>query len=558
MKKPISEQDKAERIIQKNSSLEAERSNYDSLCDQLAKLIQPRKDQILTTRDDDTTDLELGLFNETAIHANQVLAGGQMDYLFSGRWFAYDAPPELQADDAKQWYQRCTEITMRELGRSNFFLMMHEAMLDRGGFGTAAILLDEGTKNLLAFHKFDIGTFSIAEDYEGNVDTIYRKFKLTARQAEQQFDEDKLGKGIRDALKDPKSADKKFTFIHAIYPRKSGDYDDKKQDKENMPIASCYVCVEDKKLVKESGYPEIPFQVSRYLKWGASVYGYCPGAQALGTIRQVNFMEKMWDAMTEIKAFPRVLIPENLVGDVDLRSSGVTVFDPNNPNAMPKEWGTAGDDRALQLRVDSKNEAINRAFHVDLFQILQQIERQMTAYEAQQRIAEKVTAFSPTFYRLQVEVVNPLLSRTFAILFRAGKFPPPPESVMVPSPDGKSASLALPEVTLTSKLALAIKSAENNAFVQAFTVISPIAQVQPDVLDNWDLDKASRGIGSNFGVPVDWQRPEVDRDEMRAARAKAAAAAAQVELAQGGAKAAKDFSQASPEVRQGLAQSMGG
>lgn len=547
-----SQQDKAKELISRYDRLKADRGTWDTLWQDIANYVQPRKSQITTKKTEGVDGFTDDLFNLTAIRSNQILAGGQMDYLFSGKWFSYDPPAELEADDdAKHWFQACTEVTMRELARSNWNLEIHEMLLDRGCFGTAALLLEEGIKNRLAFHKFDVGTFVIEEDHEGQVDTLLREFKLTARQAVQKFGRDALGPIVGKAADDQRKIDQKFEFIHAIYPRQQGEYDPKKIDGVNKPIASCYVSKDDKMLVKESGYDEMSIAVSRFLKWGDQPYGYSPSIEALPTVRQVNFIEKNMDALAEIKAFPRVLVPDSMEGDLDLRAGGATTFDPNNPNAMPREWGASGEYNIGKERIEMKDKAIREAYHVDLFQMLQQIERQMTAFEVQQRLAEKVTAFSPTFYRLQTEVTNPLLLRTFAMLFRLGRFPSPPQSVMVETQPGM-VGLAMPEVTLTSKLAMAIKAAENNAFVQMIGILSPLAQMDPTILDNYDLDKATRGIGRNLAVPTNWERSIEEVGELRQGRAQAAQQQQAIEQAQSAAKIAKDASAASPEVRKAV------
>jgi hypothetical protein len=544
--------ERAEQLITRNDGLKSDRGTWDTLWQDIADYVQPRKSEITDRKTHDVIGFTDKLFNLTAIRSNQVLASGQMDYLFSGRWFSYDPPPEVKDEAARTWYQACTEVTMRELSRSNWNLEVHEMLLDRGGFGTAAILCEEGTRRFLNFVKFDVGTFSVCEDHEGIADTLIREFEMTARQAKQKFGEDALGPILRKACEDPKKCDQKFKFIHGIYPREEGEYDPKKVDGPNKPIASCYVSIDDRCVVKEDGYFEQPHAVSRFLKWGSAPYGYSPSIEALPTVKQVNFIEKNMDALAEIKAFPRILIPDGMEGDIDLAAGGATIFDPNAPGgAMPKEWGTAGEYNIGKERIEMKDKAIREAYHVDLFQMLQQIEREMTAFEVQQRLAEKVTAFSPTFYRLQVEVTNPILVRVFNLLFRAGKFPEPPPSVFVDAGEGMAA-VAVPEVTLTSKLAMAIKAAENQAFGQLIAILSPIAAVNQDVLDNWDMDKAGRGIGRNLGVPTDWERSEDDVAAIREGRAKAQEQANAIALAQGGAKAAKDASAASPEVRQAM------
>lgn len=541
-------------IIQRYDRLKADRGTWDTLWQQIADYIQPRKSAINTRKTEGVDGYTDNLFNLTAVRANQILASGQMDYLFSGNWFSYSPPSEITDDDAKTYYQTCTETAKRELLRSNWNLEVHEMLLDRGCFGTAALLLEEGKRGGLVFHKFDVGTFAIVEDHEGRVDTLIREFELTARQAKQKFGADNLGPILTKAVSDPKKCDMKFKFLHSVHPREDEDRDPSKMDPENKPIASCYVSVDDKCMVLETGYDEDPLAVSRFLKWGQQPYGYSPSIEALPTIRQVNFIEMNMDALAEIAAFPRILVPDSMEGDIDLASGGATTFDPNNPNAMPKEWGTNGRYDIGKDRVEMKDKAINDAFHVEFFQMLQNIERQMTAYEVAQRLAEKVTAFSPTFYRLQTEVTNPLLLRVFNMLHRAGKFPEPPESVLRPrSQKPGDVALVLPEVTLTSKLALAIKAAENQSLGQVMTILAGLAQISPGAAEqaaqNYDFDVIARESGRNAGLPASWIMTEEKRDAIRQAQAQAAQEAQAAAAAPGMAKAAKDISDSSPKIQ---------
>ena len=558
----------AEDIISRNDSLKSKRSAWDTLWQSLADYVMPRKSQITTKKTEAVEGYTDELYDTTVIRANMTLAAGQLNYLTpsNDNWFSFDAPEELKkrgGDIAEKWFGECTEIARRELARSNFYLEIHEMYLDRGGFGTSHLHCEEGKKSLLNFTNAEVGTYSVDENDEGIVDTVFREFTLTARQAVQKFGLENVGKKIRKCYEDEQSKrmDQEFTFIHAVYPRAEDDRIPGRRDGANKPVASIYVCVEDRYVVRNSGYDEMPSQVSRYLKWGKSCYGYCPAIDALPTVKQVNFIEKMMDALAETAAFPRVLIPESLDGEVDMRAAGITVFDPNAPAAaMPKEWATAGRYDIGKERVETKQRAIEQAFHVDLFRMFAELQKQMTAYEAMQRVAEKLVQFSPTFARMQTEVFNGLLQRVFNILWRAGRFPEAPPEVFVPTENG--VALAAPEVLYTSRVALAIKALENRAFIEFMQIIGPVVQLRPDVMDNFDLDIAARLLAKNLSLPTKILRDEQDRDGDREARAKAAQANAAIGQVQGMAKAAKDASGADPaklgDFVQGLAGQVGG
>ena len=516
----------ADKVIQRHAELVHQRASWESLWEDIAKYVMPRKAGMFTQNTSPTTDDESQLFDATAVRANMILANGQLSWMtpLESRWFSLEPPKSMESEDeVEQWFKRCTEVMQAELSRSNFYTEIHELYLDRGCFGTAAILVEGGKNNSLNFTKLDMGSFAISEDDEGYVDTLSREYEITARQAALKFGIEALTEAMRKDLEKPNS-NKKFTCIHLISPRGPGEIEDGKRDGANKPYASVYVEKATKHVFLKSGFDEQPFFVTRYLKWkNSECYGYSPSWTALPECKQLNFLEKQLDSLAEIHAFPRILIPAGFDGDIDLRAGGVTYFDPNNPQATPKEWGTGGRYDIGVERAEGKRKAINEAFHVDLFQMFAQLQKQMTAREVAERASEKLIQFSPTFARLTTELFNPLLRRVFAILARAGKFPPPPEAFqmtgMVPDP----------EVSYNSRIALAIKSLENAAFIRTSEMLLPFANLRPEMLDNFDFDEITRDMARNDGLPARWLMDEEMVAQTRAQRAQAAQAQAQAE-----------------------------
>jgi hypothetical protein len=254
--------------------------------------------------------------------------------------------------------------------------------------------------------------------------------------------------------------------------------------------------------------------------------------------RQLNFLTKQLDALAEVTAFPRILVPSSMVDEVDMRAGGLSIFNENMPNAVPKEWLTGGRYDIGLDREKRKQAAIERAFHVDLFQMFANLDKQMTAREVAERSAEKLVQFTPAFARKTTELVTPLLRRCFGILLRMGAFPPPPQEAFDQTAEG----MALPEpnVSYNSRVALAIKAMQNTAFYRTMESVMPLTEVQPDILDNFDLDEAARMVSRNDGLPDEIIRPIESRDEIRSARAEAQAKAAQQQEALAMSQAAKN------------------
>ena len=544
----------ADETIQLEAQMASKRATWDTLWQDISELVMPSKSDIIEEKTPDISGWTRGIHDITAIQANQKLAAGSFDFLVSGKWFTY-APPEEHKEaigkDGGKWYRECGEITLRELNKSNWALEIHEVFLDRGGFGTAALLTEENkAKTGLRFTTQPLGCYSIDEDDEKMVDTFIKTLKMTARNMVKKYGETNVGKTVREAFaKGPKGWDKEFPVIHRISPREDVRAGPKRPDQK--PWASIHIDKENKKILLNSGFDEQAISVTRFLRWGKHPYGFCPSIMAMPITRSVNLLEKYMDALAEMAAFPRILIPSNLEGNVDLRSSGVTIFDPNNPAGMPKEWATEGRYDIGKDRAEVMREFINDAYHVELFQALADRSKQMTATEVLELKEEKLVNFSPTFARLQQEIFNPVLSRVFNILFRQGKFPPAPESVMAQTQGGESGIL-LPEVALTSKLALAMKALENKNFLEFLQMGEMLFALQPEAAD-WIHQDSILKLAENAGVAEGFINDQETVDEIREGRAKQEQAAAALNAAQQGAQTAKDMSQADPAMQEAVA-----
>jgi hypothetical protein len=528
MMKTMNDGELAQRIMARHTAMCTVRDVWATFWQDIANYVMPRKSEILSKTESPGTQKQNQLFDTTAIRANQVLANGMLAWMTPGdsRWFSYEVPGALKdSDDSKQWFAMCSEIVQFELSRSNFYSEIHEGYLNEGAFGTNVLFAEEGRRTTLNFTNFDIGTYAIAEDDEGLADYCDRSFKMSAAQLASKFGAEALSERSRRAAEDEKRKDEKLEVLHCIYRRGPGEYDATRNDGPNKPWASVYLEKGERHVLSVGGFQEQPFFCSRFLKWGDHPYGWSPSWMALPEARQLNFLEKSQDALAERKAFPPVLLPIDFEGSVDLRAAGVTYFD--HSKGTPTEWATSGDYNVGRDRAEWKRQAINSAFHVDMFQMFAQLEQRMTAREVAERTTEKLVQFSPTFARKMTELYNPLLQRVWGICIRAGLFPPPPEDLVQEGPEGLF--LPEPQITYSSRIALAIKGLENVAFYRMMEGLTPVLSVQPDVIDNFDLDEIARDTSRNDGLPARWMRPVKEVEALRQQRADAQAQAAEMQ-----------------------------
>lgn len=539
----------AEEVLKRHGALVAKRAVWEAYWQEIAEFVRPIRAQVTERSSSPSTEDYAELFDTTARQANITLAAGQFASVtpLSEKWFMFSPPRALAENDrVRSWYNTITDISHEVLAHSNFYDQIHELYLDRGAFGTAAIYIEEGDRAPVFFRNCPIGSFTLSEDNEGYVDTCFREFRMSARAAAQEYGEEALSERTRKLLGDSAKQDEEICLIHAVYPRR--ERDPQKRDAINKPYASITVEKDARKVLRHSGYDEMPFAATRYHKWGDSPYGWGPGWVSLPETRQLNFLEKNMDALAEIAAFPRILLPDTQEGEVDLRAAGVSYFDANNPNAVPREWGTQGRYDVGRDRAEMRRRAINEIFYVDLFRLFANIDKQMTAREVAERSSEKLSQFAPIFARMTTELFTPLLGRVYAILIRGGFFPPPPEELLVA--DGEELFLPDPALSYTSRMAMAIKALQNVAWSRALETAMPLMRVDPTVMDNFNLEAIIRDTARNDGLPERWIRPEEEVAQIRQQRAQAQQQAQAVDAAQKGADALNKFGQVPEDLRE--------
>lgn len=227
-------------------------------------------------------------------------------------------------------------------------------------------------------------------------------------------------------------------------------------------------------------------------------------------------------------AFPRILELANQAGEVDLRAGGRTLINPESASlGFPREWATQGRYDVGMDRLRQKQESIRRAFFVPMLELWSEQKQQMTASEIYARENERVMLFSPSF-TLFTSDFRPLMERVFALLFRLGRFPQPPATVLQANRRGE-AEIELPQVVYQGRVAMVMRRLQAEGIARTLQRLQTMGGLDAAVLDHVDMDRAFRLAARLDGVPEDLLRPEVGVKRLR--RRREAAAAAQTEPA---------------------------
>lgn len=467
------------------------------------------------------------LGDTTAVEACQKLASGHMSYMTPSHelWFKWSSPDPQAGDEAESWYNQCSETANRELALSNFYTELHECFLDRVGLGTGSLFCGATRGGRLLFRHIPCGQFVCAENDEGVIDTYMREFCFTPHQAASQFGLKALGKRAQELIR--KGGDIHspcLRFLHVVRPREKRNR--RRPTAKDMAYESLYLSLDDNIIVEESGYREMPYMVTRFLKWGNGPYGLAPARLVYPDIRQVQFLNRILDMLGEVAAFPRILELANQVGEVDLRAGGRTLINPESASlGFPREWATQGRYDIGMDRLKQKQDAINRAFFVPMLELWEGHKQQMTAAEIYARENERVMLFSPSF-TLFASDFRMLMERVFALLFRLGRFPKPPATAVSVDRRGEPA-VKEPHVVYQGRIASVMRRISSESIERTLLRLQSMVQADPGIVDHIDLDATFRTAARIDSFPEKLLRPEHAVKRLRRRREQEAASAAQ-------------------------------
>ena len=525
-------------IKKRMSAMEGERQTWEDHWQTILDYVMPRKADITFIRSQGESRTEV-LFDSTAITANNLLAASLHGTLTSPslQWFHLKLREDaLNRDrDVQLWLEDSAQKMYDLFNETNFNTEVHELYLDLCSIGTGAIFVEEGKKGFdidaIHFNTLHISEFYIRESINGKVDTLYRRYKLTARQAIQEFGEDNLGEKLLEAVE--KKPDKEFFFIHAVEPTE--DYERGTGEKTTkLPFHSCHVCEDDQMVVRTGGYNEFPYLVPRWSKATGEVFGRSPSYNALPDIKTLNkAVEIGLKAWAKAIDPPLLVTDDGVIGRVRVTPGGLTVV-RSDGSVKPLQIGTnwqITDMKENQLRT-----AIRQAYYSDQLQLQQG--PQMTATEVQVRYELMQRLLGPTLGRFQSEFLNPLIERVFGIMLRNNAFLPAPEII-----EGSKV-----DVEYVGPLARSQRMEESVAIDRLYQLAMQVGQIDPTIMDNINHDEAVRMRSKLLGVPKTIMRGVDEVGEIRQQRIMQQQAQQQMQMQQQQAEMALTQSQAMKEM----------
>lgn len=523
----------AQKYIDKFAKLRSSRDNWDNWCQEVADMTLPKRD--FTTQRSPNERRNSRIYDSTGVYATTMLASGLHGNLTppTGKWF-YFAPPKDAEDYEREWLDMAADKLLLTFASpsSLFSSQSFECYLDLVAFGQA-VMMPMIVDGRIVYRSRPLNACWVKENDAGIIDTLYYKASLSAIEIIRAFGEANVHERVMDAYR--KGDDTKFEVLHVVEPRDE-NYG-RGAVAQAKPYKSCYIDVNNKHLMKESGYDSFPYLVPRFSKRSGETYGYGPGHDALPEVKTANsFSEVMFRAAAK-NVDPPVLSPiEGLVLPMRLDPNGINYYDPTV--GVPQFWSSNFNPNYLASLLKDKQDLIKRMYYIDWMSMPDR--NNMTATEVIQRSQESMRMMGPSLARLEAEFLTPLISRSMELMIDNGMLPPPPASLQ-----GKDVT-----IEYMSPLAQAQRTANANQVLSGLSVALQIAQFDPSVVQNVDGNTIFRDqVLTNFGWPVGYLRSEDEVAEMQQAQAEQQQSMAMAEQAETYSKAMKNGASAAESIQ---------
>lgn len=538
----------ARQVARRLSGLERERKKgWESHWRDLAANFMPRRARFLDAGDaTNDGDVKNHLQDDVGILALRTLASGMQSGLTSPArpWFSLSLQHEALTQNraVREWLHQCYAVMTNVFARSNFYDQIHMLYRELGTFGTGVMLVEEDIRSGIRCRTLTIGEFCLDVDAASRVDTLYRRVRMTPRQIVEAWPDTAPARVHDQARQD---AVEWLDVIHAIEPnphRQPG-----RLAAAERPWRSVYLLAGGNEVLEISGFYEFPALCPRWDTTAADVYGTSPAMDALGDCRMLQKITEDGRIALEKEVNPPLLVAEgNGIDGLDVSPGALNYTSSlaQGQSVVTSLYQVRSNLAGLENTRAQLKQQIRELFFNDLFMMLSQVNRQMTATEVAERNAEKMLMLGPVLDRLRSELFQPLIERVFGVLCRAGLMPPPPVDA-APELAGQEI-----RVEFISILAQAQKQAGIAAINQTVGFVGQLAQLMqnPAVLDKINADEAVDEVAQMQGVPPRLIRSDEEVEQLRAERAQQAQQMQQMQMMQQGlnmaaqgARAVKDM-----------------
>jgi hypothetical protein len=323
---------------------------------------------------------------------------------------------------------------------SNFYNSVATVYFDLVVFGTSVMLIYEDFENVIHCYNPCFGEYYLDNDGKFRPCIFYREFTLTIAQVVAQFGRENCSTNVQKLYDEGKAGlTREIIVAHAIEPNENSR---KYGIPENFKFREVYWewggsaspqggISGTPGFLRKRGFFEAPHIAVRWDLVSNDAYGRSPGMDALPDIKQLQ-----QEVRRKAQAIDKSVNPP-MVADIQLKNQPASLLPGyylyRRDDANWQRWLCAGlwklearHSRDLR-RPQEIRQRIKTIFFNDLFQVISQFQTRsnVSATEIDARRSEAMVMIGPVLERIQYELLDPIIDRTFAVMSRARVIPPP-------------------------------------------------------------------------------------------------------------------------------------
>lgn len=538
------------------SQLKAERLSFEPHWRELSDFTRPRSTRFTASEVNRGDRRNSKIIDPAAVMAARTLSSGMMSGITSPArpWFRLATPDRDLMDygPVKLWLETVEQRMNEVFNRSNLYQSLPLMYEDLGTFATGAMAVVADPQRVIRTVPFPTGSFYIANGADLSVDTAVREFSMTVRQVVTEFGMDTVSDTVKSQWNSGQYG-QWVNVVHAVYPnldRQTGKLEAKHKAYKSVYYEATST---DDKLLRESGYDEFPIMAPRWEVNGEDVYGSsCPGMVALGSVKALQLLQRRKAQMIDKITNPPLQAPASIKSQrISTIPGGINYLpmaDVNN-QIKPLFQIPANGTNGLLEDIQDTRQIIDHAYFVDLFRMMQTVNTRSMPVEAVAEMREeKLLMLGPVLQRLDSELLDKLINRTFSVMAENNLLPVPPDEMQ-----GMQLKVEYISVMAQAQKAIGVSSIER--FI-GFT--SGIGQFKPDALDKINVDETIDAYAASIGVPPSVVATNEQVAQIRENRAQQQAMAQQMQMAQAAVGGAQALGNTSMDDNSALAALAGG
>lgn len=442
----------------------------------------------------------------------------------------------------KMWLEDKEDQMYSAFNRSNFYAEATTMIADVSSIGTATIHIEEDeVRKRINFLTLNPGECYAAENRFGEVDTVFRKFALNARQASEKFKTELMDPGLQNAVKNSPLAD--YNFIHATFPRDDIEMyfgnDGKWKPKvgpNNKPWVSMYIQGGNTAMsssqtpatggvgtnvLSRSGFRFNPFICWRWFVNSEETYGRSPAMDAIVDILKLNTIGRTMLYVAQTEAEPPMLVNEIFRDRLRLNPRAINYF--NSKHAAEELVKPIQRNSQFQMGVEREErikKIIDQHFMTDFFVMLYKAAMEGSRLSVPQVLemqGEKAAQLMPMLERMIPDFLNPVVNTVDQIETDAGRMPPMPQLLQDVAHQVRT--------EYNGTLAVAQRRwAKAQGVMQGLEMLKPLFEMYPESRDVLDATATAMEVLKVTNYPAKGIRTV---DEIMAVRKDRASAQAQ-------------------------------